>query len=237
MGNAAIEAFVTNVGKYAEGDLCGEWLKFPATESDVKSLLARIGVDGVLYEEYFISDYKTNLAGMQNLGEHTNIDELNYLASLVSDMPDYALEKFEAAAVYGDHNGNAKELINLADNLDCYELFPGVSDNDELGHYLIEEWGMAEIPDWIENYFDYEAYGRDFAINKNGEFIDHGFVHRNGDNFIEHYDGRNVPEEYRIFAYPDPPEKMPIKQQLEMYGKMVSASHTKDAQPRAHDER
>ena len=52
-----IEAFVTNLGKYSEGELSGEYLKLPATKEDVKALLSRIGVDGVLYEELFITDY------------------------------------------------------------------------------------------------------------------------------------------------------------------------------------
>ena len=39
------EAYITNLGKYAEGQLVGETLKFPATTEDVQSLLKNIGVD------------------------------------------------------------------------------------------------------------------------------------------------------------------------------------------------
>ena len=232
-----ITAYVTNLGKYNEGELCSEPLRLPATKEDVKAVLSKIGVDGVHYEELFIADYDTNLAGMQNLGEYESIDELNYLATVISDMHDWELEKFEAAAVYGDHNGNAKDLINLTQNLDCYELYPGVSDNDDLGRYLIEEMGFEEIPEHIERYFDYDSYGRDFSINEGGEFIDSGYVYRNGDRFTEHYDGRRVPEEYRIFAYPDPPEKMRIKDQLEMYGKMVKDAVIPDRPAPVRDDR
>ena len=41
------EAYITNLGKYAEGQLVGETLKFPATTEEVQALLKRIGVDGV----------------------------------------------------------------------------------------------------------------------------------------------------------------------------------------------
>jgi len=44
------EAYITNLGKYAEGQLVGETLKFPATTEEVQSLLKNIGVDGVRYE-------------------------------------------------------------------------------------------------------------------------------------------------------------------------------------------
>ena len=45
------EAYITNLGKYAEGQLVGETLKFPAITEEVQSLLKNIGVDGVLYAE------------------------------------------------------------------------------------------------------------------------------------------------------------------------------------------
>ena len=52
---ALLEAYITNLGKYAEGQLVGETLKFPTTAEEVQSLLKRIGVDGIRYEEIFIS--------------------------------------------------------------------------------------------------------------------------------------------------------------------------------------
>ena len=44
---AILEAYITNLGKYAEGQLVGETLKFPTTTEEVQALLKRIGVDGV----------------------------------------------------------------------------------------------------------------------------------------------------------------------------------------------
>ena len=56
--SALIEAYVTNLGKYAEyGVEAGETLKFPATTEEVQALLKRIGVDGVRYEEIFITAF------------------------------------------------------------------------------------------------------------------------------------------------------------------------------------
>ena len=43
------EAYVTNLGKYNEGRLVGEFLKFPTTTEEVQALLKRIGIDGVRY--------------------------------------------------------------------------------------------------------------------------------------------------------------------------------------------
>ena len=41
--------------------LVGETLKFPATTEEVQSLLKNIGVDGVLYEEFFITAFDLSL--------------------------------------------------------------------------------------------------------------------------------------------------------------------------------
>ena len=44
--SSLFEAYITNLGKYNEGRLVGETLKFPATTEEVQALLKRIGVDG-----------------------------------------------------------------------------------------------------------------------------------------------------------------------------------------------
>lgn len=45
------QAYVTNLGKYNEGQLVGETLRFPTSTEEVQALLKRIGVDGVRYQE------------------------------------------------------------------------------------------------------------------------------------------------------------------------------------------
>ena len=234
-----IEAYITNLGKYNEGELCGEYLKLPAEKTDVQALLARIGVDGIIYEETFITDYEISINGLYCcLGEYESVDELNYLASLLGDMDDGEIEKFEAAVTHGERTGSVKDLINLAQNLDCYEYYPDVSDEESLGRYFVEEMGVLEVPEHLEAYFDYEAYGRDIDLDSNGIFLQGGgYIESNGSSFIEHYGGRDdLPDEHRIFAYPDPPGKMPIAKQLEMYGKMVVAPAAEKLTP-VKDER
>ena len=38
------EAFITNLGKYNEGELIGEWLKFPTTPEELQNVFERIGI-------------------------------------------------------------------------------------------------------------------------------------------------------------------------------------------------
>lgn len=38
------EAFITNLGRYNEGDLVGEWVKFPTTPEELQNVFDRIGI-------------------------------------------------------------------------------------------------------------------------------------------------------------------------------------------------
>ena len=216
-----LEAFVTNLGRYNEGHLDGEFLKLPASTEEVQALLKRIHIDGAMYEEIFITDYDTDIPGLYKcLGEYESIDELNYLASLLYDMEEWELEKFSATVEMGDHTGSVKELINLAQNLDCYELYAGIEGEEDLGRFYIEEMCSVEVPEHLQDYIDYEAYGRDMHFDENGRFTDAGYIVDNGSSFIEHYAGRDdIPDEYRIFAFP---EKASIRDTLTQYKNMIA---------------
>ena len=196
------EAYITNLGKYAEGQLVGETLKFPATTEEVQSLLKNIGVDGVRYEEFFITAFDGDVMGLYDyLTEYENLDELNHLAHLISELDSDEIETLEAALNKGDHTSSVAVIINLVHNLDCYSLHPGVTDDETLGRIYVEDMELLDVPDNVLPYFDFEAYGRDMRINEGGHFAPTGYLTRSGD-FKEVYHGiEDIPAEHRIFAY------------------------------------
>ena len=204
-------AFITNLGKYNEGELVGEWVKFPTTAEEMKEVFKRIGISqrddfGQPYEEWFITDYDCYVDGLYDkLGEYENLDELNYLASKLDEMSDSEYAQFQAGMEMGDHCGSLQEIINLTENLDCYEVYPHIEDYDDLGRYYIEELEVMQVPEHLQNYIDYEAYGRDVAMDENGSFTDQGYVRDTGDRFCEYYDGErgSIPDEYRVMAFQD----------------------------------
>ena len=204
-------AFITNLGKYNEGELVGEWVKFPTTAEEMKEVFKRIGIGqkddfGNPYEEWFITDYDCYVDGLYDkLGEYENLDELNYLASKLDEMSDSEYAQFQAGMEMGDHCGSLQEIINLTENLDCYEIYPNIEDYDDLGRYYIDELEVMQVPEHLQNYIDYEAYGRDVAMDENGSFTDQGYVRDTGDRFCEYYDGErgSIPDEYRVMAFQD----------------------------------
>ena len=216
------EAYITNLGKYAEGQLVGETLKFPATTEEVQSLLKNIGVDGVRYEEFFITAFDGDVMGLYDyLTEYENLDELNHLAHLISELDSDEIETLEAALNKGDHTSSVADIINLVHNLDCYDLHPGVTDDETLGRIYVEDMELLDVPDNVLPYFDFEAYGRDARINDGGHFAPGGYVFNNGGSFVERYHGmEDIPPEHRIFAYP----KLNIREQMAAYQEVIDRS-------------
>ena len=204
-------AFITNEGKTNEVEFGGEWVNFPPTAEEMKKVFERIGIGqkddfGNPYEEWFITDYDCYVDGIYDkLGEYESLDELNYLASKLDDMKSWEYDQFCAAMEMGDHSGSVQEIINLTENLDCYDVYPDIHDYDDLGRYYIDELDAMQVPEHLKNYIDYEAYGRDVALDEGGDFTYLGYVRDTGSSFHEYYDGErgSIPEEYRVMTFQD----------------------------------
>lgn len=217
-----LEAYITNLGKYAEGQLVGEILKFPNTTEEVQSLLKRIGVDGVRYEEIFITSFDSDVLGLhEHLGEYENIDELNYLAALLSDMDQSDLEKFEAIIDAGEYTGSVRDLINLTQSLDCFEFYSGIHSEEDLERMYILDFEAMTVPEHLIDYIDYEAYGRDVRINDGGHFAPGGYVADNHSSFVELYSGRDdIPDEHQVFSMP----RLSIREQMAAFKEVIDRS-------------
>ena len=85
-----ISIYITNLGKYNEGYLMGEWVKLPVPADKLDEVLERIGIDGE-YEEYFITDYEASFANL-NLSEYTSIEALNEFAERLDEMESWEVE-------------------------------------------------------------------------------------------------------------------------------------------------
>ena len=206
MAEPILSGYLSNLGKYTEGRPAGEWVTFPTTAEHLKEVFDRIGIDFKHYEEWHFTEFQSPIPGLaEHLSEYSHPDELNYLGKLLEMQFDDDREKFIAAIEYGDHADSLQDIINLAQNLDCYWIYPSVHNEEEYGRYLVDELEEPELPEEAKKYFMYEEYGRDAAINDGGRFTEQGYIYNNRNTFTEWYDGRDVPQEYRVT--PQPPQR------------------------------
>ena len=219
--------------RFETGAPGGAWLPMPATQEQLHAAMRSVGITADNPQDFFVGGFANTedcpfdvpLAVIQS----GSMDELNYLGKLLEMQRDEDKAKFAAAVTLGEYTGNLKDLINLAQNLDCYWLYPTVQSEEDYGYYLIDELDELELPEEAKKYFMYEEYGRDAAINDGGRFTKQGYVYNNKNTFSEWYNGRDIPKEYRIMSYPQPTHLDPEKVEMDVIGTRQAATLTTES--------
>ena len=219
--------------RFETGAPGGSWLSMPATQEQLHAAMRSVGITADNPQDFFVGGFANTedcpfdvpLAVIQS----GSMDELNYLGKLLEMQRDEDKAKFAAAVTLGEYAGNLKDLINLAQNLDCYWLYPTVQSEEDYGYYLIDELDELELPEEAKKYFMYEEYGRDAAINDGGRFTEQGYVYNNKNTFSEWYNGRDIPKEYRIMSYPQPTHLDPEKVEMDVIGTRQAATLTTES--------
>lgn len=158
-----IKVFLTNLGKYNEGYLIGEWLELPATQQEINACMERIGINEE-YEEYFITDYETDIEGVE-VGEYSNLDELNELAEQLDELEEDAQKAIQAMLLDGYTFNDALEKASNGD----YAIYFDCDNMTDVAYEVVEEYGyLNNVPEQVKMYFDYESFGRD--LNIEGKF-------------------------------------------------------------------
>lgn len=168
-----IKGYITNLGKYNEGFLIGEWIEFPISSDDFNDVLNRIGINDE-YEEYFFTDWDSDIDGIaEYFGEYPSIDEVNEVTEKIDNFNSYELDVFECACELW----NINEVLD--NDIDDFFLIDATNDYD-LGYYWIEESGCFDTKSlgYLSNYIDYEAYGRDIRLEADGDYCSKGFIER-----------------------------------------------------------
>lgn len=174
----SMEIFLTNLGKYVEGCLVGQWVKLPVPEDKLESVLKQIGINDE-YEEYFITDYETSFHGLRDvLGEYESIENLNELAEMLESLSSDDEDKL-GAVLEVESCRNITDIKGLVESLDEFDLITDIDDDGDLGRCLIDDCGVLSVPEHLQNYIDYEAYGRDVRLEQNITYISYGCLFDN----------------------------------------------------------
>jgi len=168
---------LTNLGKYNEGILDYVWLELPATDEEIAKAFDAIEVshddveyysdgeghatgDGTYgeYEEFFITDYECDF---MEISEYANLDELNDIAERLDGLMD-----FEADIVKALMSECSMDIEEALDSAGDVVVYSGCSDMTDVAYQYVEECDLLhDVPDSLQNYFDYEALGRDMEYD------------------------------------------------------------------------
>ena len=169
-----LKIYLTNLGKYNEGQLIGEWVDLPISDDDLEVVKQRIGIsdepdeNGNYYEEWFVTDYETDIHGLK-VGEYDNLDELNELAETLDSLDEYEREIVEAMISEG------YSLDDALDGKDDCMMYYNCEDMKDVAKEYAEETRLLDsIPENLQSYFDFEAYGRDMSFEGHFVFTDKG---------------------------------------------------------------
>ena len=140
----------------------------PASSESIK---IRLGLD-----EYDDDDNLVIIdSNVDFIGENDSLVDVCLFAELVEDVDEHIVY-----ACYEHFGYSVKEFLFYDFNFDDVELLWDIDTHKQLGEYWINRLGFRELSrDQLEMYFDYEAYGRDIAINNDGGFVYDGFLDMN----------------------------------------------------------
>lgn len=145
--------FLTNLGKYNEGELVGEWVDLPV-DDDFEQAFKDIGINDQ-YEEWFITDYENDYG--YRVSEYENIFELNELAERLENLDD--AEKMAVEAYCDGVNDDLDEALECAENGD-YSIYYDCFNMEQVAMQWVEDCGGIEYAvREPENFFDFASYG------------------------------------------------------------------------------
>ena len=110
--------------------------------------------------------------------------EMNDAARAIGDLSEKDVAKLCAVSEYIEP-GNAAQLRELAERIDDFEFYEGVSTPEEYGRKLITEMGGFLRDAEMEDFFDFEGFGNRRLESERGAFIDEGYVRYDGDAPLE----------------------------------------------------
>ena len=162
---STLSIFLTNLSRYTEGELIGIWLPLPATSEELAAAYAKIGTPE---DEYFITDYESDFDGL-TVGEYDNVNDLNDKAMTLAELDDYEIECINAMLSEGFTFEEAVENVdNCRIYYECYDM-------EDVAREYAEEVGLLDnIPENLQCYFDFEAFGRDMSFEGQYVFTDNG---------------------------------------------------------------
>ena len=194
--------------RFETGEPGGYWLSMPATKEELHKAMRSVGITADNPQDFFIHGYSDredrHIALPYDMVCAAQVDELNFLAARLETLDASGIAALNAATQRRNGFENIGQLIDFTYNEDFFVHIPEVHNPRELGDYYLNKSGMVQMPAEWKNSIDPIAFGRNAAAQEKGSFTEYGYLVESGDAWEKHFEGRDVPEEYRIMSYPQP---------------------------------
>ena len=194
--------------RFETGEPGGYWLSMPATKEQLHEAMQSVGITADNPQDFFIHGYSDredrHIALPYDMVCAAQVDELNFLAARLETLDASGIAALNAATQRRNGFENIGQLIDFTYNEDFFVHIPEVHTPRDLGDYYLNKSGMVQMPAEWKNSIDLIAFGRNAAAQEKGSFTEYGYLVESGDAWEKHFEGRDVPEDYRIMSYPQP---------------------------------
>lgn len=180
------KAFTVYVSPLEQERMEDQLIDLPMEQDRLDTLLLEWNTGQPLYVE--ISDYygRDYLAG--HLPEDVDLTELNLLAEKLAAFEPIQEAAFEGLVRMDLDKGTTElplcRLIDLANSADCCHVAPGVGNDEQLGHFYVDnDFPVIPpgLPEEVYEVLDYAAIGRKARMEEGGVFTSEGYVVQNAD--------------------------------------------------------
>ena len=197
---------IGNRSRFEAGDPSGYWLDMPATKEQLHEAMRNVGITADNPQDFSIRGYsddpEKHIALPYEMVCAADVDELNILAAQLEQLDPAEVGKLNAALQQKNGLANIGQVIDFTYNVDFYVHIPEVHTYRDLGDYYLYQSGMVQMPEEWKGGIDLTTFGRNAAAQEKGAFTEYGYIVESGDEWERQFEGREVPEEYRIMSYP-----------------------------------
>ena len=231
--NKPFEILIDSRTRFETGEPGGVWLPLPATAEQLHDAMESVGITADNPQDFFIHGFSCpedrHLALPYDMVCSAGIDELNFLAARIGELDPAELTKLNALAQALHGLETIGQMIDFTYNVDFYVHIEARTFS-ELGDYYLNKSGMVQMPEEWKAGIDPGEFGKNAAQKEQGEFTEYGYIVASGDQWEPHFEGRDVPEEYRIMSYPQPPQR-PDPEKAEQEAAPTGQAATLTAEP------
>ena len=210
---------IQNRTEFGKGNPAGVYLSLPATKKELHEAMKALNITADNPHDFFLNGYSTDENRRIEIPfdwiRDGDLDKINFLAARLEEMTTEQLEKLDAVMHSDFKFDRLEQLIDYTYNTDYFVHIPDVYTRSDLGEYYLYESGMVQMPEAWKKGIDKEEFGSNAAMYEDGRFTNYGYILKSGDEWKEHYAGKDVPEQYRIMSYPEAERTAPENVEME----------------------